>query len=80
MQLLKAICIYRQKPIECYFYYRTVETEFKFAPLLSCEGAQTKFLFIGGHHSPSFIPAQMKNRRNFEGCLQQVYFKVYHFL
>lgn len=43
---------------------------------MSCEGVQTKFLFIGGHHSPSFIPGHIKNRHNFEGCLQQVYFKV----
>ena len=57
-------------------FYRTEEAEFKFAPLLSCEGVATKFLFIGGHHSPSFIPGQIKNRHNFEGCLQQVYFKV----
>jgi len=55
-----------------------MEKSFKYSPQASCEGQVREYLFIGGHpehHAKSSLP-NTKSKQNFEGCLQQVYFKV----
>ncbi|XP_066934007.1 neurexin-3-like [Clytia hemisphaerica] len=55
---------------------RTIEKVFKYTPQLTCEGQHSKFLFIGGHQNPNSLPKRLNGRKNFNGCLQQVFFKV----